>query len=242
MKKLIALPDIHYPDQHKPSMALVEQFLPDFKPDIIIYLGDSLDLEYISRHTIGNRRLMEGRRLKRDYSELSSLILKHRKLAGNPKVIYFIGNHEDWVRDYIDQNPNMESFGEIENNLKGVDEFVPLNKTYNVGKLYFLHGVYQNQYHAKKHVDNYKRNIIYGHTHTIQVHTSVSPIDRQDYHTAKSIGCLCIKNPKYMENRPSAWVNGFYVAYVDEKTGFFSDYQIVINNGSFIFNGKKYKA
>lgn len=241
LKKITGLPDIHFPEYDTKAMMCVEKFLPDFRPDILIYMGDALNLDYISHHELSNRRIMEGKRLKADYREINKMIKRHKKLAGNPRVIYMIGNHEDWVNDYINSNPNMESFGEVENNIEGIDEFIELNKTYKVGKLHYLHGVYTNQYHAKKHVDNYKRNIVYGHTHTVQVHTSISPIDRTDYHTAKSVGCLCNKNAKYMEKRPSSWVHAFHVAYV-QRNGLFSDYIININQGQFIWNGKLYKA
>lgn len=241
ISKVVGLPDIHFPNYDARAIMCVEKFLPDFRPHILIYMGDALDLGYISRHEVANRRLMEGKRLTGDYKNINKLIKRHKKLAGNPKVVYMIGNHEDWVNDYINQNPNMESFAEIENNLEGVDEFVPLNQTYKVGKLYYLHGIYTNQYHAKKTVDNYKRNVVYGHTHTYQAHTSVSPIDRTDYHCASSVGSLCSKNAKYMEKRPSAWIHGFSVAYV-QSSGCFSHYQVIINNGQFVWNGKLYKA
>jgi len=38
--KGVTLFDIHAPDEDKPSLTAVEQFLPDFKPDYLIWGGD----------------------------------------------------------------------------------------------------------------------------------------------------------------------------------------------------------
>ena len=38
-------------------------------------------------------------------------------------------------------------------------------ETHKVGKATFTHGLYTNQYHAKKMVDAWGESIVYGHTH-----------------------------------------------------------------------------
>lgn len=242
MKKLIILPDIQYPYHHQPSLEAIEQFMPDFKPDILIYLGDQLDLKIIRDWQEGKIRKIEGKRIIEDYKGFDKILTKHIELCGKPQIIFFEGNHEERLERYLDYNPNWEGMLEYsiylrfkERNIK----FIPFGKTWNIGKLYFTHGPYVIEHHAKKVVKAYGRSVIYGHTHTFQAHTDVSPIDVHDVHTATSIGCLCSKNPDYMKNRPSAWVHGFAIAYI-HKNGWFNDYFINITNGKFIFNGKIY--
>mgnify|MGYP001605055309 CR=1 FL=1 len=220
-------------------MRVVEKVMRDFKPTHLVYLGDALDFDYISKFTEGNIRKLEGKRLKRDYIEFNKMLKRHKKLCGRPKVIYFIGNHEYRLEKYLDKCPQGEGFQEVEYNIEGVDEFIPYNKVWKCGKLSYLHGVYTNQFHAKKHVENYGRNVIYGHTHQVQVYTKVSQCDREDFHTGKSIGCLSDKNPEYLHNRPNSWTHAFHICEM-ENDGYFSEHTMVINKGKLIWNGKVY--
>lgn len=239
--KVLTLPDIHFPDHDGQAQMLIEKFLADEKPDVLQLLGDAIDFDYISKYSVGNLRKLEGKRIINDYAGFNKMLARWKKLAGNPEVIYHIGNHERRIQDFIDKNPNLEGYAEVEQSVKGVDKFIQFNEVHKIGKLNFMHGIYINQYHAKKHADNYGANIIYGHTHSLQSHTRVSPVNRSHYHTAKSIGCLTNINPSYMKNKPSAWVLAMHMAYIQES-GLFSEYTIVINKGQFIWNGKLYKA
>jgi hypothetical protein len=215
----------------------------DFKPDILIYLGDQLDMGMIMDFWQGKVGSVAEKSIVNDYRGFEEMMEQHIKLCGKPKVVFFEGNHEERVRRYLQQQPlgnesniELEKYFQFEK--RGI-EFIPYNKFYNVGKLYFMHGLYYNDAHAKKTVGAVKRSIIYGHVHDHQVYTDISPFDVDDVHMAKSIGCLCNKNPDYKKNQPSHWTHGFGVAYV-QSNGNFNDYFIKITKGQFIFNGKKY--
>ena len=118
---------------------------------------------------------------------------------------------------------------------------VPENHTINFGHLYFTHSTYFNDLHSKKSAQNYRKCIIYGHTHDIQEYMMHSPIDSHEKILAKSIGCLCNLNPSYLEGKPNKWVNAFNVAYI-RTDGTFNDYTVVITKGRFTApNGRVYK-
>lgn len=239
--RVISIPDLHKEVHNKQCWELFFKFIQDTRKECprtdIQHLGDSLDLGYISRHNKNKPRKAEGKRILDDYKSMNKDFERERKHSD--KIIFHEGNHENWIEQYIDENPSLEGIIELDKHLK-VDELIRLNKVKKIGKLYYMHGHYTNQYHAKKTVDTYKRNIVYCHTHDIQSHTAISPIDRQDYHTGRSIGAMCSKNPDYLKGKPNKWVNGFHVAYFDSK-GYFTDYQIVINKGQFIWKGKLFK-
>ena len=243
MNKVLILSDIHYPHHDKPSMRAIEKFMPDFKPDILIYLGDQLDLGMIMDYWKGHIGDIKEQSIISDYEGFDEMMRRHIKLCGKPKVVFFEGNHEERIPRLIQQQPLhrksdiiLEKFFKFKE--RGI-EFIPFNKIYKVGKLYFLHGVYYNQYHAKKTVDAYKRSVIYGHAHDTQSYSDVSPFDVNDVHIAKSIGCLANCNPTYKKNAPNRWVHGFAVAYVMDN-GNFNDYFVKITRGKFIYGGKQY--
>lgn len=231
-KKLVAFPDIHYPDNI--NLTAIEKFLADYQPDVIIYLGDTLDLRYLSKFDKDNKLIAKDK-LREEYDAVMTMMDKHISLSKASEVYYVEGNHEFRVQKVLESEPVGKGFVEIPEAMKlkerGI-EWVELNKWVKIGKLFFTHGIYCNMYHARKHVETCQRNVIYGHTHTIQVHSGVHPYDKDLPHIAKSIGCLCDLNPAYMKNRPSQWMNGFYIAEI-ESDDTFTDTIIPVVNGSF---------
>lgn len=155
--------------------------------------------------------------------------------------IAFSGNCNR-VQRYLDKNPEMEGIIEVPIvlNLKerGID-YYRLNTYYHLGHIYFTHGLYTNEFHAKKTLMNVGKNIVTGHLHTNQ--TYMMSMMFQKPIMAYSMPCLCNKKPDYMKNRPSNWMSGFGVMYVDTKTKLFNLYVVNIINNTFIWNGKIYK-
>mgnify|MGYP001559767257 CR=1 FL=1 len=241
--RVVTLPDIHYPLHDDASLASVESFLSDFHPTHLIYLGDQLQMDSVSHWLQDKRRALEGQRLLQDYQGFSAIMDRHISLV--PKgctVVFFHGNHEDWAQQYIDIHPEMEGLLEVDHCLRLQERgivSIPFGQTYQVGKLWYIHGVYTNDHHAKATVLAYRRNIRYGHTHDIQHYTLTSPVDVDDRISGGSIGCLCNVNPHYMRVRPNRWHHGFNVAYV-RPDGDFSDYTLPIVKGRFTFEGRTY--
>jgi predicted phosphodiesterase len=230
-KKVVFLTDIHYPDNI--DLGAIELFLKDYKPDILIYGGDFLDFRYLSKFDKENK-LIIGDNLKKEYVAVGEIIDRHTRLA-QPKEIYFIeGNHEYRMVRYLEKNPVGLGYLEVKNGLefekRGI-KWIPFNELLKIGKIYYTHGIYHNMHHAKKHVESYMRNMVYGHTHAIQMYSGPHPTDRPIPYIAKSVGCLCNLNPEYMHNRPNQWAQAFHIAEF-ETDGNFSDTIIyIINNG-----------
>lgn len=151
--------------------------------------------------------------------------------------VAFTGNC--WIEKYIDKCPELEGFAEIERNLNLKSwEVIPYRQTVKIGKMYFHHGEYTGKYHSGKMSDVFERNIIYGHLHSFQAFTKVTPVDG-NAHMAMSMPCACDLNPQYMRDKPSAWVNGFGVFYLQDN-GNFNIYPVIALKGHFIFSGKYY--
>lgn len=189
----------------------------------------------------GNRRGMEGKRLRKTYDDFNAKILDNLnpQLPDTCRKIFLLGNHELWLEQYIDKIPELEGFAEIERNLNLKDwEIIPYRQTIKIGKIYFHHGEYTSKYHASKMVDVYERNIVYGHMHSPQSFTKVTPVDG-DAHMAISMPCACEMNPQYMKDKPSAWVNGFGVFYIHPDNNF-NIYSVIATKGHFVIASKYY--
>ena len=195
--------------------------------DYLIYLGDFLDMDAISHHALekGDARSLEGKRLKKDYEEAAEILERHRKIVG-PKceIVFFLGNHEEWAEKFLDKYPQLEGFLEVENNLplrKLNIEVIKPRHYKKIGKIYFVHGDFQagyyvSQHHAKRMVETFNRNVVYGHHHTYQGFTKISPAGIDETHSAHCIPCVADTAPSWAKDRPNSWLTGFGVFYVSE--------------------------
>jgi hypothetical protein len=205
--------------------------------------GDIMNMSSMSHWAETRDRMVELSSIKDEYDAFNKFLddfLTHLPRGCN--VVWILGNHEDWCRQYQLANPKVAKYLGIEENLhlkeRGIT-LIEFNKVYSLGKMNFTHGYYTNDHHTKKMCQNYRKSIFYSHTHDIQRYTHISPIDSKDYHTAQSVGTLSKMNPVYLKNRPNRWVQGFLSFYLNPDRSF-SSYQIEIVNGSFVWNNKVY--
>jgi len=245
IQKTLLLPDIHHPHYDKRLMDAVNEFIFDYDPDELVYMGDQMSLDCISFWNKKKPLLKEGQRLIKDYNNFNKDILEVHEKITRPDIrrTFMIGNHENRVQSYVDENPELEGLLDIELNLNLYDrgyKVVPFNEVHRVGKLNIIHGYYWNAYHAKKTVDVFEGNVVYAHVHNPQMYAKVSPIDQKGYHTATSLGCLCNIKPEYKKNVPNFWINQFGVIEHLPATGFFNLYPITIIEGSFMWSGRYY--
>lgn len=243
IRKGVCVYDLHHPYHNKRLWANILRFCEDFEPDAFVFGGDNLDLEVVS-HWVGNRRRkVEGKRLKKDYLRFNNEVLSPLDdiLSDDAERIFLLGNHEDWVEQYIDEHPEVEGFFEVRNNLDiGKWDVYEYGEVAKIGKLHFIHGTYINIHNAMKTAQVYGRNIVYGHGHTLQTHTITAPLDVES-HTATQIPCACEMNPHYRRNQPNSWLNGFGVFYI-LPNGNFSLYPVVAVDGVFVApNGQTYE-
>lgn len=239
-RKIVALFDTHVP--FNIPLDPVFEFIADFKPAEIILGGDMADWTAVSTWVVDQSRALDGGTIKQNYTELEKAVLKPvQKAAPGAKIIFIVGNHEDWLRKATMADPNLRGFVELENNLSKDIQIIPLNQAHKIGpNLVLIHGIYTNYYHARKTVEAFHVSTIYGHVHTFQAHTLVSPIDSSKYYMGQSIGCLSTLNPDYMKNKPNAWMNGFCYIHLNAD-GSFHHIPVVIVKGKFYANGRRYK-
>jgi predicted MPP superfamily phosphohydrolase len=240
----IAVYDLHYPEHFKYLWENIFTLTTELKPDYFILGGDNMDMQSLSHwiHDKGESRKLEGKRVKKDYDDFNRDIIDPLNAILKPtcEKHFLEGNHEEWAEQYIDRNPQSEGFYEVRNNLNIKDwKHYRYGEICKIGKMYFIHGTYTNDAHAKKHVNTYEHNIFYGHMHDHQIYTKVTPIDN-DTHMGMSIPCCCTTNPDYAKHKPNRWVNGFLIFYVYENE-FFQPFPIISVDGKFLFNNVLYK-
>lgn len=257
-KKIVLLPDIHYPHHNVEAFRAVLKFIKWFKPDEVNLLGDAMNMDTVNhwKRDKGNQLYFEGKRMKAEYEGFDRDILRpiEKAIPKHCVKVYMGGNHEDWVNEVIEKNPQLQGMiePEIALNLKkrnwiwipyiihnNDDSWKRGMREY--GKLVVFHGEYTNKYHAFKTASSFSKSVVYGHTHDIQMYTTTTQDDYTSFHTAQSIGCLANLSPEYLKGNFNKWVNAFGILYLREN-GYFNLYTPIIVKGKFIYAGKIFEG
>lgn len=241
------IPDIHFPNEDKRAYALVMRFVADFKPDIIVNLGDLGNFAGVSHWNKKRFKLRYDYPVKVDLDMCYKHHQKLREINPSSDIYTLGGNHdEEWPALWLEDHPEMEGYFDYHRDM-GFDTFnikyIPENKQpLIIGKLRLVHGWFINLHHSKKHAEHIHHNIAYAHAHDFQAHTPKN-VDPQHRFVAWSLGHLSDeKKAEYLRNRPTNWMLAFGVFYVNEKTGDFSLYPVLLPNHRFIWNGIEYKS
>jgi predicted phosphodiesterase len=250
----IFAPDIHYPLVHWPSFNALLDFLDKNDVSGFIFGGDQFDNQEVSPHTRKKPKLrFEAKTLSINAKGFDKKVLTpiEERLSETCQRIWIEGNHDDWLSQYIEEHPELEGSLERPEVLtlkeRGWEIFdcgIPFRK----GKVTFIHGEtltgIGNQVSgvpAKKAVEAYCGNVVFGHFHALQVFTKIMPHDQTQKWMAVCSPCLGATNPNYLRNRPTAWMNGFVIVEF-HPNGTFNIFPVVITKGTFSYGGEVYGA
>jgi hypothetical protein len=256
LEKFVALFDAHVgyerdgsrhkvPLHDRRALSVAMQFIGDFKPDHVVLGGDMLDCGSISHHRKGQAGNLESLRLLAEAAELRESVLSPLEKQVKGRLVYHVGNHEDWLSDLVVEWPTLEGIVDVRALLKLDDkwEVIEQGKASKLGKLTFVHGdtIKGGQNPALWAVTAYERNIRFGHFHTFQMATKTTPVDANG-HTGIAVPCLSKKGHHYGGGAPNKWMQGFLWGYTNGPQGIFNDYVTVIVDGKAMINGKVYRG
>lgn len=252
IKKILCWPDFHCPKNDLVATEAAFRFIPYFKPDIFIQLGDFCDLSSISRHDFRTRS--EFITLEDELASANGYLDRLDKtLPKTCRKIMIGGNHEDWyemarmksltIPDKMSRTMISwkESWAHEYELPKRGWEWVNYNERVTIGKLTFTHGMGSGgagmpAYLAKKLPG---RNVVCGHSHR---HTLIGINDADgnpiEY---ESIGTLSRFDMPYLRGEPAeSWVHGFMYIYMRED-GSFTKHFVHVIRGRYIVNGIDFK-
>ncbi len=235
MKTVIAIYDLHVPYQI--DLTSFIEFLKDTQPDELILWWDMIDCEWVSRFYKWSTE--SGLyRTNKEILEFKKILKQFKKVTPKTKIVYLLGNHEYRIVEKLQENPEREKLIWLTKNLwTYIDEWRQYNEYYEVWGLHYMHWTYHNDLHSKKHALMFQRSVRYWHLHTNQEYCLATPA-WEEVVSSKAVPCMSYINPDYMKNRPSPWMNWFNIAYFNDE--WVNDYNIIINNWTFIFNNKQY--
>jgi predicted phosphodiesterase len=216
----IIVPDTHFPLQDNAAVNCVVKAIEKIEPSIFVNLGDVGEWESVSAWRYKDKKLPpleyqlpivdEEIRLVNEGLDIWDEVLDK---IGCKKKYLLQGNHDIWLDNFVAKYPYMYNYSFFEAckiKERGYS-YTPYNLPITIGAMTFFHGAFATTYHAKKHLDAYGANVMYGHTHDIQRHTQTKLGG-----TISAWGMGCLKNMshesnKWLKGRLHNWAHAFAV-------------------------------
>lgn len=250
LKKLLAIGDFHIPYQSPEATSLFYKFIKDCQPDWIILLGDFLDCWELSHFR--KFPAIDGNDFQNEIERGKEVLAKIVKICPESKIVYIEGNHEFRIKSYLMEKaeklynlPSLRleyllelhkypqiTFYELRNKSKFSHHFV------KQGHLWFGHADISRKdagYTAKALREEIGINVITGHTHKL----AFSPRTYKDgILSGWEAGCMCQLESDY--STINNWQQGWLYIEANQDISQYTIHPILIQDNSFIFNGKIY--
>jgi len=243
----VVIPDVHGAEYDREAVAAICAFIKDFKPEIVVQLGDLIDntpLLSKVKQKYPSFDAMDIKSLDDDYFYANEVLDQIDKaVPKDTKKVFLPGNHEFRSDLILSHYPELKNLLDYKSRLRFKDRGWDCTKKYlepyDLGKLKVFHGEFWGQGHVKKHLTVYRRNLMYGHTHQVCQDSVSSPM--QEIPTwGASIGCVCNVSPEWQRGKSSSWEHGFAYGWFDKDSGDFYPNVVRIVHKAFYAEGKLY--
>lgn len=124
MNKHLIIADTQCKPNHDfAHLAALGKYIVAKRPNVIVHIGDHYDMESLSSYDRG-KKSFEGRRIKEDLAAgdlgmdlilgplkaLQNSQRANKKKVYNPRMIFCMGNHEQRIDRFVNDNPEFDGF------------------------------------------------------------------------------------------------------------------------------------
>jgi len=242
VKSYLLLGCLHVPHQNKKIFKGILDLMDTYKFDGVLIGGDYLDMGALSSYEKGKVNKI-GITLEDEYFA-GNLVLDEieKRLPKNAEKIFMYGNHENryyrWLADvdnakYGSLIDPSKALGLLRRNWTVYNNYKKDQR--KLGSLHIAHGDFWNIHVAKKTLDTWKRNMLFWHTHRVQIH-------REGDFCAYNCGFLGDIESEAFDYAPLSmkmkWGNAFAICNLQGKRHYV-DLINCVDNG-FTYAGVKY--
>jgi len=229
--------DVHFPEEDPVAWSCFLARAADAQPDEIILGGDIMEMESASRHG----GVAQPAQLVEEIEYTRTKLAELRALCPDAHILYLEGNHETRLgRAVVEALPTFEGALSLPS-LLSLDEmrieWHAFGRVVRRGKCGFVHGKYTNVHHAQKHLTAFGESLVYGHTHRPQATHMASP---HGVRGAYGMPCLRTLEPEWMVGAPTGWVHGWGEVWIDEPSGHYNCYTVIVIDGRALVDGRLY--
>lgn len=249
----VAIPDIHgtFVDQRAWNCLLGD--LEVIQPKQIVFLGDVLEVGGFHAEHQTMCYVAEGEYSYVDDCDAANQCLDQvQKICPKAEIHFLEGNHERRVERWcmtqkIRNRKDVENLRQLycaENRLRLAERGFHYYKqgkfyhgcsipaTIRLGKCYFTHGSFSS---AKKHVEMFSGNVVFGDIHREDSFTSRTVKDGRI--GAWCPGCLCKLQRLWNHTTPTKWAHGYHLQRVQKDQSFLPLNVPIINGKSYLDTG-----
>ena len=241
-KRYLAIGCIHIPFHNTFVLNGIIEMMKIEKFDGIIWGGDFLDMGALSSYEKGKINKSNVSLSDEYFAGNGVLDIFDSLLSKDAEKYFLFGNHESRYHKWL-SDVNNNKYGDLINPIdalrlkdRGYEVYSDyMNDVLELGSLHIMHGFYYNIHCAKKHMDVFRRNVLFFHTHRVQMF-------REGDFCGYNAGCLAnISSPAFnyaTKGMKSAWANAFAVVTIDGDRHFVNTVNCVDNK--FEFGGRIY--
>lgn len=178
------------------------RYIKVLQPSRIVVIGDFVTCDSLSHWDKDKRRKIEGRRFERDVDSAVSALSVTKKFSGRVfdglDKVYCEGNHENWVSQYVDRNPEMEGILSVKRDVaeKFGFKWVPYKSDWTYRGVSFTHVPINEagkpiggKNAAAKALDIYHNSVVWGHSHKLDI-ACVARHNSPHLNQAINVGCF----------------------------------------------------
>ena len=181
------------------------KFIVEEKPEVIVQIGDFVSMDCLSHWDYNHRAKMEGRRYQDEVriAKEALRLMEHpmevankysresKKKLYHPRKIWHEGNHEDRLRKYLEDRPELIGSFNLSEEIGAVKrkwEIVPYKEYSKVKDLLFTHVPFNNanqpisgKFICDKALVTHDRNVIFGHSHRLELSTDARHVSLKEF-------------------------------------------------------------
>jgi len=167
VKKVLAIPDLHFPWHSVDGLSAVYALIDKEKPDVIVQLGDLYDQFSFSKFSRSHDLLTPSEEISEGRECAMNLWTNIRKnCKRTTRLIQLLGNHDDRVAKRIAEKvPEIACLLQSSQNslfkFPSVETILDSRHELMIDGVIYTHGFLA----SGKHVSYFQRSVVHGHTH-----------------------------------------------------------------------------
>jgi predicted phosphodiesterase len=245
----VVVSDVHVPSQDRAAVAAACDYFGDVRPHGIVYNGDILDFDEVSRYSRDSVAKLEGKRIATSWLA-GNEFLDQTTAACGPRLRekhWVEGNHERRLAAWLESGSNAvfkDDFAlSVPDRLlfekRGImDHGAYPDASLRLGHLLVTHGTIAAKYTAARTLDKYGHSALVGHAHRPDMHYGSALEGNRAAYVAGHLADPDSPAMSYAP-RPNAWAQGFATVYL-RKSGAFQVTLHQLFGGVFYVLGRRY--
>lgn len=230
--QILVIGDCHISeDDDLTRFNLLGKLILDKMPSHIVVMGDFVTLNCLSAWDMNKRAVMEGRRYKLEIEQALDALSRmftpidiynitrreQKKSQYKPEMVYIMGNHEDRLDRYLENDPTFAGWVNLEKDLKlrdwGFNHIIPYRAWHDINGIWFTHIPHNEvkpitgMYHVHKAAQTTVNSIVYGHTHKLEM-LNKHVQGMEHLQQVLCAGCFFEKHEPYVDGRITNYWKG----------------------------------